>query len=162
MDTLVQASGRDLYDSDEHAWLLHQIGALRAGRLRDLDRDSLAEYLQDMGRRDEREVMRRMAVLFQHLLKLRFQPERLSRSWVLTLLHQQAGLRDILGSSASLAAKAEALGGAAYQRGAGFAAAETGLPLTAFPKVSPWTVAATLAFEPPEPRPPTLYRRKRP
>ena len=148
MDTLTQSPDRALYDADEHAWLLRQIAALRDGRLRDIDRDTLADYLTDMTIRDRRELKSRFAVLLQHLLKLQFQPERQSRSWVLTVQHQQAEIADILQSSPSLAADSPALFEEAYPRAVRFAATETGLAVAEFPQTSPWTLAEALAVVP--------------
>ena len=57
---------------DEHEWLWQQAEALASGRLGDVDATHLSEYLESMGRSEEREVRSRMAVLLQHLLKARF------------------------------------------------------------------------------------------
>lgn len=151
MNVIAKPAAPPLSETDEHAWLLAQAAALREGRLHDLDRDSLAEYLEAMGRRDIRELESRLTVLLAHLLKIAFQPERHSRSWLLTVLEQQRELRNFLRDSPSLASRREVFLAEVYPGAVREAASETGLPRTAFPRVPPWTVDAALAFEPPEP-----------
>ncbi|QYU66437.1 DUF29 family protein [Leptolyngbya sp. 15MV] len=75
MDGVV-ADGEADYRSDEHAWLLRQAALLRAGRLKSVDSENLAEFLEDMAKRDVREVGSRLVVLLHHLLKFQVQPER--------------------------------------------------------------------------------------
>src|SRR3954451_10512771 len=45
-----------LYEIDETAWLEATADLIRNGRLTEVDRDTLAEYLTDMAKRDRREV----------------------------------------------------------------------------------------------------------
>jgi Domain of unknown function DUF29 len=159
MDTVTLPADRALYEADEHAWIARQIEALRSGRLHELDRDSLVEYLTEMTIRDRRELKNRLIVLLQHLLKVRMQPQRLTRSWVLTVLAQQQQIRDILAGTPSIATYAPALFEEAYPNAVRRAAAETGIPFRDFPSASPWTLEAALAFAVPDPPPPPRYRR---
>ncbi len=159
MDTVVTLADRALYEADEHLWIARQIDALRSGRLDDLDRDNLVEYLTDMNIRDHRELESRFAVLLQHLLKVRMQPDLLSRSWLLTIVHQQQRIRRLLKAIPSLASHMEKLFEDAYSDAVGLAATETGIPAGEFPPQPPWTVQAALAFVPPELPPPAPKRR---
>jgi len=163
MDTVLQPADRALYEADEHAWIARQIDALRNGRLQQLDRDGLVEYLTEMTVRDRRELKSRLTVLFQHLLKARMQPRRLTRSWILTILTQQAEIRDILAGTPSIAAHVPAMLSGAYSDAVRRAAAETGIALVDFPTESPWTIETALAFVPPDlppPRNPSRARRQ--
>ena len=160
MDTLPQTNDRALYEADEHAWIARQVAALRSGRLHRLDRESLAEYLTDMTKRDRRELQSRFTVLALHLLKLQFQPGRHTPSWNRTIIVQQQKLRRFLAGIPSLAAQRDVLFADVYDDVKDLAASETGLPVAAFPVSPPWTVDAALAFQPPEP-PSRPWRRKR-
>ena len=151
MDTLVQSSDRALYDADEHAWIARQIDALRSGRLHLLDRDTLVEYLTEMTIRDRRELESRFAVLLQHMLKLMVQPGRHTRSWDLTVTTQQQEIRRLLKALPSLAAQRQAVIPDAYRDAVLRAVKETGESISVFPRESPWTADAALAFEPPKP-----------
>ena len=159
MDTVAQLTGRALYEADEHAWIARQIGALRSGRLDELDRDNLAEYLTEMTIRDRRELRSRFVVLLQHLLKVRMQRDRLTRSWVLSILTQQQEISALLAGIPSMATHAEALFEEAYSDAIGRAVAETRIQVSRFPPRSPWTMREALAFVSPDPPSPTRRRR---
>jgi hypothetical protein len=143
--------GTELYERDEHEWIAAQVAALKDGNLQALDRANLVEYLTEMTIRDRRELRSRLVVLLHHLLKVQFQSERLTRSWVTTIIEQQSEIRSIIESIPSLGRQADTIAAEAYPDAVRRAARETGLPAARFPSASPWTVAAALAFDPPEP-----------
>ena len=129
----------DLYEADETAWL-EQMSALAAeGDVAALDLSHLSEYLSDMARRDRREVVRRLAVLFAHLLKWEHQPDRRTRSWELTIQEQREELQDLL-ESGTLRNHAEQELGRAYQKAVRRAAIETELPQNTFAADCPFTI----------------------
>jgi hypothetical protein len=133
---------------DEHAWMLAQAAALRARRLDAIDARRLAEFLDDMAKRDLREVNSRLVSLLAHLIKFEAQPERATRSWALTVVNRQAELSDLF-ESPSLRQHAEAEFPKAWARARRAAAAETGLDPAGFPGAERWTLDAALAWEPP-------------
>jgi hypothetical protein len=94
-----------------------------------------------------------LTVLLHHLLKLRMQPERLTRGWVSTIIEQQREIRSIIESIPSLGRQADATAVAAYRDAVRIASRETGIAAAQFPSESPWTVAQALAIDPPEPVP---------
>lgn len=150
-DTTELPPMRDLYEADEHEWISAQVAALTDGHLNRLDRPHLIEYLTEMTIRDRRELRSRLTVLLHHLLKVRVQPERLTRSWVVTILGQQREIRSIIDGIPSLGRQADLIAAAAYPDAVRLAARETGLPPAGFPTLSPWTVSEALAYDPPEP-----------
>jgi hypothetical protein len=133
-----------LYDRDETAWLETAADMIRHGRIDAIDLDTLAEYLTDMARRDRREVLSRLVTLLAHLLKWEYQLDQRSRSWLVTMLEQQRELRELL-ESGTLRNHAAAVFAAAYADARKQAAAETGLPRSAFPEESPWDLDGALA-----------------
>lgn len=137
----VLAIGSDLYEADETAWLETMANLIRAGQTADLDYTHLAEYLEDMARRDKREVGSRLAVLVAHLLKGQFQPERRSNCWRLTVEQQQQELTQLL-ESGVLYNHTEEILAKAYANGIRQAIAETGLPASTFPAECPFTLEA--------------------
>jgi len=46
-----------LYETDETAWLEQTARLLGAGRVNEIDVDNVCEFLQDIARRDKREVL---------------------------------------------------------------------------------------------------------
>jgi hypothetical protein len=129
----------ELYEADETAWL-EQMSVLAAeGDVAALDLSHLSEYLTDMARRDRREVVQRLAVLFSHLLKWEFQPDRRSRSWEFTIQEQREELQDLL-ESGTLRNHAEQELGRAYQKGVRRAAVESELPENTFAVDCPFSL----------------------
>lgn len=147
------AYGPDLYERDEYAWIEQQIQALSNADWQRVDRLHLIEYLTDMAKRERRELRSQLIVLIVHLLKVRFQPQRLTRSWVTTTIEQQQEIEAIIEGMPSLGRQADEILRNAYPAAIHRAAAETGLPQSRFPAESPWSVAEALAFDPPEPAP---------
>lgn len=139
--------GRALYEADEPLWIAEQVAALRAGRLADLDADTLAEFLDDVAGRDRRELESRLAVLIAHVLKARYQPERHGGSWTNTIREQQRQLRRMLRMAPSLRRFAEGKALAnAWPDGVEIAADETGLPEATFPRAPDLSLDETLTF----------------
>jgi Domain of unknown function DUF29 len=121
----------ELYEADETAWLEQMALHAADGEVAALDLPHLSEYLSDMARRDRREVVQRLAVLFSHLLKWDHQPDRRTRSWELTIQEQREELQDLL-ESGTLRNHAEQELGRAYQKAVRRAAIETELPESTF------------------------------
>ncbi len=69
------------YEDDLVAWADEQARLLRAGQFDRLDIAHLAEELEDIGARQERELTARMVVLLVHLLRWQFQPEHRGEDW---------------------------------------------------------------------------------
>jgi hypothetical protein len=69
LQTAIPATTENLYDRDYQLWLADTIGKLKAGDFRDLDIAHLVEEIEDLGKRDQRELQSRLIVLFAHLLK---------------------------------------------------------------------------------------------
>ena len=133
-----------LYETDETAWLDAMAELIRAGQLGDVDYPHLAEYLEDMARRDRKEVSSRLRVLLIHVLKWIYQKEMRTPSWLTTVLNQQAELEFDL-ESGVLRNHAEESLAAIYQKAVKCALRETKLPAEAFPAQCPWTVDQLLS-----------------
>ena len=133
-----------LYEADETAWLEATADLVRDGRLDQVDRGTLAEYLTDMARRDRREVTSRLGILLAHLLKWRHQPDQRSGSWRGTVEIQRQELAELL-ESGVLRNHADAVLDKAYANSVRQAAAETGLPESTFPDDCPYSLDEVLA-----------------
>ena len=57
-----------LYDQDFAVWTSETARLLRAGRFDEIDIEHVAEEIEDMGKRDKRELHSRLTVLLLHLL----------------------------------------------------------------------------------------------
>ena len=67
-------STKTIYEQDFYAWLMENAQLLRQGRLAEIDVNNIVEELESMGRRERRELVNRLALLFAHLLKWQYQP----------------------------------------------------------------------------------------
>ena len=151
----------DLYEADEHEWLAQQSALLHSGRLHELDREHLAEFLDDMAIGHRRELRSRFLVLLHHLLKLEMQPARAIRSWSATITEQQDQIKSMFRDMPSIAQHAERLFAEAYPSAVRKAAAETGILAPRFPGTSPWSIEEALAVTPEMPERRTSGRKRR-
>lgn len=135
------------YESDVVAWAKEQAEMIRSGRFDKLDLKNIAEEIEDVGKSEQRELASRMAVLLAHILKWKFQPQKRSISWTLTIKEQRRLLVRRVQKTPSLSpmlsdpewideiwVDAKAL-----------AEKETGLDIGTYPEVCPWPMANVLA-----------------
>ena len=90
------------YEKDVVAWSREQAQLLRAGRWSELDIAHIADEIEDVGKSEKRELASRMAVLFVHLLKWWFQPDRQGASWERTIREQRRSIMFYLKQTPSL------------------------------------------------------------
>jgi len=144
MTTARALSPSILCEQDETAWLEAMAKLIRLGRLDEVDHPNLAEYLEDLGRWDRREVESRLTVLITHALKWAGQPDRRSGSWRGTIIEQRQELEGLV-SRGVLRNHAEAVLANVYRKAVERAAAETGLPAETFPVACPYALDQLLS-----------------
>ncbi len=113
-------------DADFHAWLLEQSDALRSRRYNRIHWDDVAEELEAMAKRDERELVSHLKVLLAHLLKYKYQAEKASSSWDDSIQEARDQIADLLEDSPSLKQKLEKLISKAYGRARNMASKDMG------------------------------------
>jgi len=95
-----------LYDQDFYQWALETAAALRAGRIAEVDIESVAEEIESMANRDFRELISRLSRILEHKLKLAYLPawmvERNRRLWTVSLIKQRVAIERLLQQSPSL------------------------------------------------------------
>jgi Domain of unknown function DUF29 len=133
-----------LYDEDFFEWTQRSAEMLRAGQF-DLENiGNIAQEIEDMGKRDLRELNSRVQVLLFHLLKWQLQPEKRSRSWKATITTQRVRMDDLLVQSPSLRPKFQANLELNYTKAVHIAGDQTGLAPDRFPSHCPFTLAQVL------------------
>ena len=142
------------YDEDFAAWAEQQADLVLHGRLAAIDRVNLADEIADMARNEKRALRSTMVVVLKHLLKCRYQPERLSRSWLSTLDEHRDRIADILGDSPSLRRVLRERFPVWYRRAWRQAAHEMNKPLSKLDEECPFTLEQVLDPDwfPPESR----------
>src|SRR5450631_2923284 len=90
------------YDDDFALWAEEQAAALREGRFSELDMPHLLEEIDDLSNRKRDALLSRMTTLAFHLLKLHYQPEQASGSWLGTIISRATRIRRLIEASPSL------------------------------------------------------------
>jgi hypothetical protein len=132
-----------LYDRDFFEWTVRNAQLLREGRFAEVDAGHLAEEIEDVGKRDRREVRNRLKVLLVYLLKWTAQPglryaESGTSSWLDTIREQRTQLESIFEQSPSLARHARESLDTVFSKAVDDAVYETGLPRAEFPAKCPF------------------------
>jgi hypothetical protein len=133
-----------LYDEDFFECTRRTADLLRAGRLDRADLEHVAEEIEDIGKRDLKELDSRVQVLVAHLLKCRFQPAMRSQSWSGTIVTLRIEIEAELKQSPSLRRKLRAGLADNYARAVRRAVGDTGLPKNHFPAECPYSVEQML------------------
>jgi hypothetical protein len=133
------APARANYARDVYTWSQEQARAIREGRWDDIDRDNVAEEIESVGRTEFNSLVSALRVLMLHMLKWDHQPERRTRSWVLSIEAQRAELDDVLADNPGLRPRLGEAIARAYRRARIEAAQETGFDEDAFPAVCPYS-----------------------
>jgi hypothetical protein len=111
----------------------------------EIDWDNVAEEIEDVRKRYEQEIRKRLRTACVHLLKLTFQPELASNSWRSAVVRSRveiAGLKEDMPTLRPYPAEVLAR---AYKDARPIASAETGLE--DFPEGCPWTIGQVLDLD---------------
>ncbi len=127
-----------LYDEDFALWTAETARLLREGRFQEIDVEHVAEEIEDMGKRDHREMLSRLTLILQHLLKWEYQPEKRSKSWRSTMAAQRRELGKLFRQSPSMRREVAAAVAELYRDAVEDAALETDLPEKSFPRECPF------------------------
>jgi hypothetical protein len=128
-----------LYETDFNQWIEETAKTLKEGNFHALDLENLIEEIESMGRSDKREIGNRLEVLIMHLLKWRYQPNKQTNSWRLTINEQRRAIRRILKDSPSLKPYLHDNLADFYQDARESASDETELEKQVFPVKCPFT-----------------------
>jgi len=132
------------YEKDFCAWLEHNVGLLRQGRISEIDAGNIAEELETIGKNQHRELGNRLKILFAHLLKWEFEADHRSKSRKRTIVEQRQQISQLLETSPSLRTGVEEKAKKAYTNAVEYAAAETGIPPGDFPRGCPYSLEQAL------------------
>ena len=132
------------YETDYYGWANEQAALLRAGKLSLADIDNIAEEIESMGKGEKRELVNRLIVLLQHLLKWEYQPEQRSRSWSTTITIQRDQIARLILDNPSLKPKIDEAMHDAYKAARLQAAVETDLKASTFPAYNPYSWAKAM------------------
>src|SRR2546423_7428010 len=115
------------YDRDFYSWSLEQARLVREGRWDAVDRENVAEEIESVGREQFNKLESALRVLLVHILKWDHQPERRTRSWVISIKDQRIAFDQVLEDNPGLKSRLNEALARAYRRARLRAAEETGL-----------------------------------
>jgi Domain of unknown function DUF29 len=130
---------KTLYDVDFHLWLESNINLIKEGKLYQLDLENLLEELESMGNSDKSALESNLTILLMHLLKYKYQKNKISNSWRYTIREHRRRLKKSFQKSPSLKRYFYEVFGQTYDDARELAADETGLSLNTFPLECPFT-----------------------
>ena len=150
MVTSTQPTTQTLYDQDYYLWIRTTINQLRTGQFSAVDLENLLEELETMGKSEKRAIESLLTKLLVHLLKLKCwdsERERNQGHWLGEIRTFRRQITKSLQDSPSLKPYILEIFDECYQDARELAADETGLPLYAFPKESPFSPEDTLNLD---------------
>ena len=138
LDSKTTTVGR-AYEADLYGWVEDQVALLKSNEVGWIDASHITRELDDLGRSEFDKLVSAIRVVLHHLLKWDYQPERRSRSWVITVRTHRRRIRRELRDSPSLKPKVEDAVGEAYPDALAGARRETGLSPQLFAQTCPYT-----------------------
>ncbi len=131
--------GAHLYDADFYQWCMTMAELLRRRLFEEVDIEHVAEEIEDLGKSQSHEIGKRVRVIVVHLLKLRYQPLKKTRSWEKTIGTQRIEIEEVLQDNPSLRRTLTQVPAQIYNVALRIAALETGLSRDTFPSECPFT-----------------------
>ena len=126
------------FDKDYYAWTQSTSQALAEGRIEGVDLRRVAEEIEDLGKSERQALESHLRRILLHLLKIRFQPGKHTRSWDLSIAESRLRIAQRQEESPSLRSLLPVATGSAYAVARLRAARETGLEVETFPERCPF------------------------
>ncbi len=149
MKTVTSQSLQDLYEKDFCHWAEKTANILRSQDWDGLDLEHLIEEVLDLSKSQQRSLQSALRLILSHLLKWKYQSNRRSRSWEVTITRERLNLEELLQESPSLRRFLEdaAWIDTTYQRSRREAMVETGLAAESFPVNCPFRLVEILDLD---------------
>lgn len=134
-----------LYEQDFYSWAQTTAELIRSGQWHNIDRDSLAEEIESLGKSQQSELSNRLNVLLEHLLKLAIAASRLpndlnraERGWRATVKVQRLEIAHLLRDNHTLNTTIPRALTDAYEIARVEAAASLDIEEATIPETCPW------------------------
>ncbi|NJL82444.1 MAG: DUF29 domain-containing protein [Chloroflexaceae bacterium] len=133
------------YLTDFSSWINQTAQLLRERRWQEIDVPNLIEEVEDLGKSERRGIASQLTRLLLHLLKWQYQPQRRSDSWLDSITDARTQLELTIEDSPSLRSYPTEQLEESYQRARRQAAKQTGMEISVFPTVCPYSLEVVLA-----------------
>lgn len=138
---------KSLYEEDFYLWIETTVKFLKERQFSEVDFDNLIEEIESMGKSDKSALRSNLIIVMMHLLKYKYQNEKRSNSWLVTIFEHRRRLKETFEDSPSLKPYFLEVFDKCYKNAQKQAALETGLPMNTFPNESPFTPEEALDSE---------------
>lgn len=128
------------YEKDFSKWAKAQAKFLKKKEFSKLDIDHLIEEIEDLSKRERDKLISHLENVLMHMLKIKFQKEKHTRSWDLSAKASSLKAQQVLSQNPSLKPKLKQILDEAYSFAVLKAALETDLDESTFPKKAPWSL----------------------
>jgi Domain of unknown function DUF29 len=128
------------YEKDFSKWAEDQANLLRKKEFTKLDIDHLIEEIEDLSKREKQRLISYLENLLMHKLKVKFQPEKYTKSWDNSIELASHKVQKTLLENPSLKPKLKDILDDAYFSARLLAASETKFNKEIFPDECPWTL----------------------
>lgn len=136
-----------LYEQDYNQWVTTQCLLLKKKDFSNIDILNLIEEIEDLSSSIHSKLESHLRCLFCHLLKIKYQPEKHTRSWDLSVKNSKMQVRKVLIKNPSMKHYLPEILKDAYESSILWAADETGIDEEVFPKECPWTIDEILEMK---------------
>lgn len=130
---------RKLYEKDPFSWSIEQANYLRKHQFENLDIEHLVEEIETLSSSDKSSIVSFLSSLMMHLLKIKYQKEKHTKSWDKTIKLAKIKINQKLKRNPGFKQFIPEFIEDAYESARVEASMETGLPEKTFPKECPWT-----------------------
>ncbi|MBE9195629.1 MULTISPECIES: DUF29 domain-containing protein [Synechocystis] len=134
-----QIETKTLYEQDFCLWAETMANFLKNRQLDQLDYENLIEEIEDMSGSQKDALESNLEVLLVHLLKWKYQPNKISNSWRRSIFEHRKRIFKAFRKSPSLKRHFEQVLDEVYDDARKSASVETRLPLKNFPESNPFT-----------------------
>ncbi|MFS8794139.1 DUF29 domain-containing protein [Synechococcus sp. R55.8] len=135
----------NLYSTDFNLWIDRTTRLLRERRWHEIDLAHLIEEVENLGKSERRGIASQLTRLLLHLLKWQYQPQRRSDSWLDSITDARTQIGLAIEDSPSLKGYLVEQLEESYQRARRQAARQTGIEISTFPDVCPYSPELVLA-----------------
>ena len=138
---------QQLYEIDDHLWLLATIDLLKQGRFDEVDLENLIEELESLAKRDKHHVKSLLEQMIRHLLLLQFWTQEYDRNknhWRAEIRSFRVQLKDRLTSN--LSNYLSSIFATIYEDALGYVQEKTGFTVN-FPAECPYTLEQLLDID---------------
>jgi hypothetical protein len=132
------------YETDLYGWSFDQAEFLRKRKFDMLDYENLIEEIESVGKSELNSLQSFLCICLLHMLKMKYQPEKHTRSWDLSIKNARHRVKRLMKKNPSFKSKIQEEVIEAYDSARLGAAWETGLEENIFPEVCPWTIEEVL------------------